>query len=58
MLDGFHKLGGSTAEQLTELAKRSGGIPDFAMDALKKAGLDARTVDQADADGRAAARKP
>lgn len=54
-MDGMQKLGGTMAEQLSDLAKRTGGIPGFAMDALRSAGVDAKDLEQADIDGKAAA---
>jgi len=42
----------SNKQMLEELAKRTGGIPDFAKEALKKAGVNAKDVDDADTLGR------
>ncbi len=42
----------SNKQMLEELSKRTGGIPDFAKDALKQAGVNAQDVDDADAAGR------
>jgi len=53
MFNGMQRIGGTNEEMLRDLAKRTGGIPDFARDALKKAGMDAEVVDSADADARA-----
>lgn len=50
--EGFKRLGGTPEEMLTELSKRTGGIPAFAQQALKKAGVDPGTIEEADKAGR------
>lgn len=57
MLNGMRRIGGTNEEMLRDLAERTGGIPDFARDALKKAGMDPDVVDSADADARASRSK-
>ena len=42
----------SNKQMLEELSKQTGGIPDFAKDALKQAGFDAQDVEDADTAGR------
>lgn len=51
-------LGGTTEEMLTDLAKRTGGIPSFAIDALRGAGMDADELRRADEAGRSAPSTP
>lgn len=56
MLPCFQKIGGTPEEMLTELSRRTGGIPEFARDALAKAGMEPATIDKANEEGRKAKR--
>lgn len=51
-MSGFKRLDLSKEEMLTDMSKRTGGIPSFAKDALAKAGIDQDTLDRADEAGR------
>jgi hypothetical protein len=51
-LQGFIRLDQTPDEMLKDMSKRTGGIPDFAKDILKKAGFDPQVVDDADKAGR------
>lgn len=45
---------GPPSMMLNQLARRSGGIPGFARDALVRAGIDRRALEEADRVGREA----
>ena len=50
--DHWTNLTESRAEMLITLSKRSGGIPDFAKDALRKMGIPEEEIEEADREGR------
>ena len=50
--DGLHRLDLSPSKMLAAMSKRTGGIPDFAKEALEKMGVDKADIDAADKEGR------
>jgi hypothetical protein len=58
VIRGMMPLGGTTEEMLTDLAERTGGIPSFAIDALRGAGIDADELRRADEAGRKSTSAP